>query len=730
MADAGVQGAVRDAGPAADVVTVLGSAPGVGARRRRRAARARRQRGDPGRERGDDHADVAAGVRAGRDRTRGDRGPERAAHGAAGRRPGVHAARAPGHADHDRAGGPVGRRGSSRACPPEHPAGSADPRLVEVGVSAAAADQLGLAVGQRLPLNGPTRGDVVAVVTGLYEPVDATSPVWSTVRRTSSTCSPRRPPPRSSGGAGLLVSDASLPDAMLAMQSSQSISTAFRFPVDPDRMRATDTGEIARAVSRIVAQPGPLTGSDGRTPSVDSALDTVLRAADARLLGGDGPDVGAARRPRGRGRPHARPRRAAAGGPARDVPARRACPRGVDRRRSRCARWRRACRSSPSPPPWAPPARGSLAPDARGTWLMAAAIVAGRRRRARDRRRGRGGRRVDRSPAARQPRRPRAGARPTPRAPPHRASSRSSRSPPPPWSRRGDAGSCRPRRAASTSCSRRHRCCWPAPRRSWSPGRSRPRCAPCPGSPPAGAGWCPWSRPPGRAAPAGTRVPLLTLTIAIALVVFCGTTAVTVTAGQRTAADIVVGAAGAASTGTLDADVVAALRDAPGVTGVAGATALSDRTFGRSSGVKAQVAAGGLRRPRRRSSPPTAARWTRAWPGSGRRPATASRRSSRRRCRARRTLIAPALMGAEAFVDLDVVGTADHPPVLPTQPRRPCRSAAGCRGRRPRRVRRRLGRRGASRPRPGSTDREPRRPSATPDWPTPPASRSPSATSG
>ena len=86
----------------------------------------------------------------------------------------------------------------------------------------------------------------------------------------------------------------------------------------------------------------------------------------------------------------------------------------------------------------------------------------------------------------------------------------------------------------------------------------------------------------------GTRVPLLTLTISIALVVFCGTTAVTVTAGQRTAADIVVGAQVRVD-GTLDPAVVAALRDAPGVTGVAGATALSERTFGRSSGVKAQV---------------------------------------------------------------------------------------------------------------------------------------------
>ena len=126
-------------------------------------------------------------------------------------------------------------------------------------MSAAAADQLGLAVGQRLPLTGPTRGDVVAVVTGLYEPVDATSPVWSTYADLLDL----QPPPATAevvGRAGLLTSDASLPDAMLAMQSAQSITMSFRFPADPaDAARHRHPGGRARRV----ADHRPARSADG-----------------------------------------------------------------------------------------------------------------------------------------------------------------------------------------------------------------------------------------------------------------------------------------------------------------------------------------------------------------------------------------------------------------------------------------------------------------------------------
>lgn len=86
----------------------------------------------------------------------------------------------------------------------------------------------------------------------------------------------------------------------------------------------------------------------------------------------------------------------------------------------------------------------------------------------------------------------------------------------------------------------------------------------------------------------GTAVPLLTLTTAVALVVFCGTTSTTVSAGQVTAAGVVVGAE-ARVDGRIEDDRIAQLRDAPGVTAVAAVTEQLGRSFGRSSGVKARL---------------------------------------------------------------------------------------------------------------------------------------------
>ena len=86
----------------------------------------------------------------------------------------------------------------------------------------------------------------------------------------------------------------------------------------------------------------------------------------------------------------------------------------------------------------------------------------------------------------------------------------------------------------------------------------------------------------------GTAVPLLTLTVAVGLIVFCGTTAVTVGAGQRTAADARTGA-DVRVEGTLTDRDVSALRTQPDVTAVAGIAVLSERTLGRDSGTTADL---------------------------------------------------------------------------------------------------------------------------------------------
>lgn len=542
----------------------------------------------------------------------------------------------------------------------EPPAGSPDPRLVEVGMSVAAADELGVVVGQRLPLTGPTRDDLVAVVTGLYEPVDRTSPVWTTFADLLEV----QPPPAVAavvGRAGLLTSDASLPDALLGMQAAQSITTSIRFPADPTDLHATDIAGLARTVATMIAVPGPLTGSDGRTPQVASDLDTVLFAADVRLLAATAQTsvllVGLA----------------TAGSltlvlAARLLVVRRETFLLAERARGASVASVVVRALAESVPLVAlATAVGAavawlIAPDPRGTWTVAAVIVVvaatapaiaaavvvarawtGRRLPANraDRQRVLGRRRARRltaelalvviAAAALVSVRGRGLVQTatggvdlllaaTPVLLAGAATVLIARVLPPTLS------------ALSGIAARR---------RGLVPIVATARA--------------------GRTA--GTRVPLLTLTTAVALVVFCGTTAVTVTGGQTVAADIVVGAQ-VRIDGTLDPGVLARLRDAPGVTGVAGATVLAGRTLGQSSGVKADVLlvdAAELAPILAAHDRPVDPRLTELGDTDGQSvPALISPS-----LQSTTALVPPSLMGAESFADVRVLGTTENPPVLP-----------------------------------------------------------------
>ena len=187
MADDGVQQSIRDAGSSADVVANLPGGPGFGGRdatgrpireadaadpglQRRRghgrgpAARGARDHGTPG------HRDQrTAPDHAGRHRRRQGRDPghpprarrRRHVHrpaSALGRGRRARALRRPRPAPRR---GRRGVAGPGRESRPTPPSGSASRS------------------GRSLQLTGPTRGIAVAVVSGLYEPVDATSPVWA-----------------------------------------------------------------------------------------------------------------------------------------------------------------------------------------------------------------------------------------------------------------------------------------------------------------------------------------------------------------------------------------------------------------------------------------------------------------------------------------------------------------------------------------------------------------------
>lgn len=656
-ADAGVQGAVRDAGPAADVVAVLGG-PGVGSVD---AA------GRPAR------IDNASTLVANAARDMATSLPEPVQAVTAPVVTSVQGAPLTARLGDDLVGtrivhlgtpttdDPVVRwvTGIEPRMTPVQPAGSTDPRGVEVGVSVAAAEQLGIQVGTRLPLTGPTRGDAVAVVTGLYEPVDPTSPVWSTF---ADLLEPQPAPAAAAlvGRAGLLTSDASLADGL---QVATSVSMSFRFPVVPADLRATDTGAIAQAVTQVIALPGPLTGSDGRTPSVGSELDTVLRAADARLLAGTAQTsvllVGLA----------------AVGAltlvlAARLLVVRRETFLLAERARGASVAsvgLRALVESVPivalatvvgAAGAWL------IVPDPRGTWAVAAVIVlvaatapaiaaavvvagawTGRRLPANraDRERVLGRRRVRRLTAE------------VALVAIAAAALVSARGRGLVQTATGGVDlllAATPVLLAGAATVLLARVLPPLLRSLSGIAARRRSLVPIVATARAGR-------------TAGTRVPLLTLTIAIALVVFCGTTAVSVASGQGTAAEIVVGAE-VRIDGELDPAVVAGLRDAPGVTAVAGATVLSERTFGQSSGVKAQVMlvdsvdlAQILAAHDRAVDPGLTSLGS---PDGDSVPALISPS-----LRSTAELIAPAIMGAESFVSLEVVGSADNPPVLPTR---------------------------------------------------------------
>ncbi|RYV51943.1 FtsX-like permease family protein [Pengzhenrongella frigida] len=167
---------------------------------------------------------------------------------------------------------------------PETADGGAPPvHLVEVGLTRAGADAVGAQVGDHLTIIGPTRGLAHVVVSGIYRPVDAADPLWTTV--------PGLLGPTAVGQAGasipslgLLLSDASLPDVDLALQRG-AITTQYRFPADADSLVSDDVEPVRARVSALVANPAVLTLAGGSTPTVATEIDSVLGDHQAHLRG-------------------------------------------------------------------------------------------------------------------------------------------------------------------------------------------------------------------------------------------------------------------------------------------------------------------------------------------------------------------------------------------------------------------------------------------------------------
>lgn len=156
-------------------------------------------------------------------------------------------------------------------------------RRVEVGVSVTAAEKLDLAPGDEVAVQGVLVSHLTAVVVGTYEVTDPDDPVWTTLPDFVGAT----PAPAGTGSiaaAGFLVSDEALPDLLVAHAAS-AVTTEVRFRTLPDRVTAERATTIAARVAGLRADSSPLRLMDARVPALETALDDALVSYRERLSG-------------------------------------------------------------------------------------------------------------------------------------------------------------------------------------------------------------------------------------------------------------------------------------------------------------------------------------------------------------------------------------------------------------------------------------------------------------
>ena len=157
------------------------------------------------------------------------------------------------------------------------------PIPVEVGLSEAVAQALGVEVGDTIPVRNANQSVFVdAKVSGVFRADDPTDPVWSNV--------PGILEPRVVGSvltrqtqlAGLL-SDDSLPIAVFAAPPGTT-TRSVTFAPDPDTLGQDDVGAVTAEIAGLrVSAAVPVSSYGGSRTSVTTGLDTVLLDARARF---------------------------------------------------------------------------------------------------------------------------------------------------------------------------------------------------------------------------------------------------------------------------------------------------------------------------------------------------------------------------------------------------------------------------------------------------------------
>ncbi|MDC7120007.1 hypothetical protein OMK64_00475 [Cellulomonas fimi] len=531
-------------------------------------------------------------------------------------------------------------------------------REIRVGLAARTAEELGIEVGARFPMTLPAEGRVVAQVTGFFEPLDPAAPQWRTY---DDLLAPLPAPTGSKADhrVAYLLSDESLPDAMAALHVT-AYSRLVRMPAEPDAFSERTAARVARDLSVLLATPGSYATPDGQ-PGIETDLPVVLQDAVDRLTAARAQAsvllVGLA----------------TVGALALVLAARLLVGRREGLLLAERARGAsvasvvvRALAES-VPVGLVAAATGALlavllVPGAEGSWLVAGTVTVV----------------AMTAPAVASAlvvRRAWTGARqPANRSDRDRLARRRG-------ARRVTAELALAAVAAAAVVSVRGRGLVPT-----STGDVDLLLAAAPALLAAAATVLaarllpPLLRGLSRAATrrrglvgvvasaraaraTGTLVPILTLTTAVALVVFSGTTAVTVRAGQLTAADVVVGAT-VRLDGRVTSEQVDLLRTAPGVTAVASAAEQIGRSFGRSSGVKARlllVDTADMARVLEARGEPSDGWAALAEPSAAGLPTLLTADLTRTA-----QILEPEFMAADGFVPLDVQGTvADVPRVTP-----------------------------------------------------------------
>ncbi|WP_426592874.1 FtsX-like permease family protein [Cellulomonas sp. McL0617] len=154
-------------------------------------------------------------------------------------------------------------------------------RQLQVGLQADTAASLGVHVGDTVHGSLPTRGPVDIVVTGLYRATDADDAAWTGFGDLLSAQDPLAGSAQQ-GRAALLVTDDSLPDLQLVVLA-RSLVTTYRYATHADAFDAATAPQVGADLTRVQADPAVLRQTDGRSPTIDTDLGSVLGGAGTRL---------------------------------------------------------------------------------------------------------------------------------------------------------------------------------------------------------------------------------------------------------------------------------------------------------------------------------------------------------------------------------------------------------------------------------------------------------------